>query len=126
GPAVVGWTAYLAGQVPLGERVVVVSNGEGAEFALALARTGHEVWLLEPGVAPRPAPYDYAGRRWQALTDSLTEAGVRVVGLVDAVQPTAGGVMLRYRNGHREMLPTDTVLVAGREAREVPVPTLVP
>src|SRR5262249_45278246 len=39
GPAVVGYAAYLAGQGPLGERVVVVSNGEGAEFAVALART---------------------------------------------------------------------------------------
>ena len=126
GPAVVGWTAYLAGQVTLGERVGVVSHGEGAEFALSLARTGHGVWLLEQGVAPHPAAYDYAGRRLQALTDYLAEAGVRVVGLVDVVQPTAGGVMLRYRNGHQEMLPIDTVLIAGRQASEVPVQDLVP
>ena len=63
GPAVVGWTAYLAGQATLGERVGVVSHGEGAEFALSLARTGHGVWLLEQGVALHPAAYDYAGRR---------------------------------------------------------------
>jgi hypothetical protein len=106
--------------------VVVVSNDEGAEFALSLARRGHGVWLLERGVAPRPAAYDYAGRRLQALTDFLTEAGVRVVGLVDAVLPTEGGVIVRYRNGHQEMLPTDTVLVAGRQASEVPVHALVP
>jgi len=123
---VVGYAAYLAGQGTLGERVVVVSNGEGAEFAVALARTGHNVWLLEQGVEPRPAAYDYAGRRCQALTDYLAEAGVRVVGLVDAVQPTAGGVMLCYRNGHRERLPTDTVLVAGRQASAEPTHALVP
>ena len=93
GPAVVGYAAYLAGQGTLGERVVVVSNGEGAEFAVALARTGHRVWLLERGVELRPAAYDYAGRRCQALTDYLAEAGVHIMGLVDAVQPTAGGVM---------------------------------
>jgi hypothetical protein len=56
----------------------------------------------------------------------LAEAGVHIMGLVDAVQPTAGGVMIGYRNGHRERLPTDTVLVAGRQAREEPVHTLVP
>ena len=126
GPAVVGWTAYLAGQATLGERVGVVSHGEGAEFALSLARTGHEVWLLEQGVAPRQAAYDYAGRRLQALTDALAEARVRIVGLVDTVHPTAGGVMVRYRNGHREILPIDTVLIAGRQASEVPVQDLVP
>jgi hypothetical protein len=126
GPAVIGYAAYLAGQGTLGERVVVVSNGEGAEFAVALARTGHRVWLLEQGVEPRPAAYDYAGRRCQALTDYLAEAGVHIVGLVDAVQPTEGGVMLGYRNGHRERLPTDTVLVAGRQASEEPMPALVP
>ena len=61
GPTVVGYAAYLAGQGTLGERVVVVSNGKGAEFVVALARTGH-----------------------------------------------------------RERLPTDTVLVAGRQASEEP------
>jgi len=126
GPAVVGYAAYLAGQGPLGERVVVVSNGEGAEFAVALARTGHQVWLLERGSEVRPAAYDYAGRRCQALTDYLAEAGVHILGLVDAVQPTAGGVLVCYRNGHRERLPTDTVLVAGRQASEMPGETLAP
>jgi NADPH-dependent 2,4-dienoyl-CoA reductase/sulfur reductase-like enzyme len=125
-PAVMGYAAYLAGQETLGERVVVVSNGEGAEFALSLARTGHRVWLLERGVELRPAAYDYAGRRCQALTDYLVEAGVHIMGLVDTVQPTAGGVMICYRNGHREGLPTDTILVAGRQASEEPVDTLVP
>ena len=52
--------------------------------------------------------------------------GVHIVGLVDAVQPTAGGVMLCYRNGHRERLPTDTVLVAGRQASDEPTHALVP
>jgi len=126
GPAVVGYAAYLAGQGPLGERVVVVSNGEGAEFAVALARTGHQVWLLERGSEVRPPAYDYAGRRCQALTDYLAEAGVHILGLVDAVQPTAGGVLVCYRNGHRERLPTDTVLVAGRQASEMPGETLAP
>jgi hypothetical protein len=126
GPAVVGYAAYLAGQGTFGERVVVVSHGEGAEFAVALARTGHRVWLLERGAELRPAGYDYAGRRCQALADYLAEAGVHIVGLVDAVQPTAGGVMLRYRNGHRERLPTDTVLVAGRQASAEPTHALVP
>jgi len=126
GPAVVGYAAYLAGQGTFGERVVVVSNGEGAEFAVALARTGHQVWLLERGSELRPAVYDYAGRRCQALADYLAEAGVHIVGLVDAVQPTEGGVLVCYRNGHRERLSTDTVLVAGRQASAVPVCTLVP
>jgi 2-enoate reductase len=126
GPTVVGYAAYLAGQGTIGERVAVVSNGEGAEFAVVLARTGHQVWLLERGSEVRPAAYDYAGRRCQALTDYLAEAGVHILGLVDAVQPTAGGVLVCYRNGHRERLPTDTVLVAGRQASEVPGETLAP
>ena len=126
GPTIVGYAAYLAGQGTLGERVVVVSNGEGAEFAVALARTGHRVWLLERGMELRPAVYDYAGRRCQALTDYLAEAGVHLVGLVDAVQPTAGGVIVCYRNGHREQLPTDTVFVAGRQASNGPTHALVP
>jgi Pyridine nucleotide-disulphide oxidoreductase len=126
GPTIVDAAAYLAGRGTLGERVVVVSNGEGAEFAVALARMGHRVWLLERGVALCPAVYDYAGRRCQALTDYLAEAGVHLVGLVDAVQPTAGGVIVCYRNGHREPLPTDTVFVAGRQARHGPTHALVP
>jgi len=126
GPTVIGYAAYLAGQGTLGERVVVVSNGEGAEFAVALARTGHRVWLLERGVELRPAAYDYTGRRCQALTDYLAEAGIHLVGLVDTVQPTEGGVIVCYRNGHREQLPTDTVFVAGRQASDAPTHALVP
>ena len=115
GLPVVSWPAYLAGQGPRGECVAVVSNGEGGGiWAVSLARTGYRVWLLERGATPQPAAYDYAGRRLQALTDALAEAGVGVVGLVDTVWPSAGGVTLGYRNGFCELLPVDAVLVAGR------------
>ena len=116
----------LSGRRPVvGERVVVVGHGEGAEFAVSLARQGHQVWLVEQGIEPRPAVYDYAGRM-QALRDYLAEAGVTIVGLAEAAKVADGEVQVRYRHGRTSALPADTVLVAGRQAGESYVGELAP
>jgi 2,4-dienoyl-CoA reductase-like NADH-dependent reductase (Old Yellow Enzyme family) len=122
---VIPFTAYLAGDTPLGERVVVVGHGEGAEFAVSLARRGHQVWLVERGVEPAAPAYDYAGRRIQALRDHLADAGVGFVGLAEGAAAVEGGVQIRYRNGRESTLVADAVLCAGRVAGP-PAADLVP
>jgi len=67
---------YLGGR-PIGERVVVDGGGEGAEFAVSLARGGHRVTLVEQMASLKTLPYAYGGpARLEALSDYLSAEAV--------------------------------------------------
>jgi 2-enoate reductase len=107
------FTAYLSGDA-LGRRVVVDGRGEGAEYAVSLARTGHEVTLVEASSKLEPTKYDYAVKRVDALEDYLQETGVRIFLRSRVVRAEPGRVTVEGRNGSLTVIEADSVLRAGR------------
>lgn len=121
GPALEGeivrpYSDYLLSK-RIGDRVVIDGRGEGAEFAVSLARGGHKVTLVESGLKLPPAPYDYAVKRVEALGDYLEDSGVQIM-LRSQVTAVAGNVVtIQARNGNETSVQADTLLIAGRTAR---------
>jgi 2,4-dienoyl-CoA reductase-like NADH-dependent reductase (Old Yellow Enzyme family) len=69
-PIAISFLDYLSGKT-IGKRVIVDGHGEGAEFAVSLARDGHRVMLVESSSRLEPTAYDYATKRVFALADYL-------------------------------------------------------
>lgn len=113
-PIVRSYVDYLAGK-PFGKKVVVDGNGEGAEFAVSLARGGAEVTLVEPAIKMQSLPYDYLGRRIDALRDFVPESGVRVMMASRIVAIDGQTVTVQHRGGMTTDILADDVLVAGRQ-----------
>jgi 2,4-dienoyl-CoA reductase-like NADH-dependent reductase (Old Yellow Enzyme family)/thioredoxin reductase len=113
GVSVCTYLDYLSGR-PIGNRVVVDGRGEGAEFAVSLARGGHEVTLVEASPRLLQTEYDYAGRRQEALHDYLAETGVSSYWSSHVVGINGRSVAVRGRSGRLSEITADTLLVAGR------------
>ena len=82
---------YLRGVADLGDRVAVISAGEGAEVAISIARSGRRVSLLETTPHFSAPVYDYGSRRSPALRDYVAEANVKVTrrARISAIEPGA-------------------------------------
>lgn len=129
GSVVRSFLDYLSGE-PLGRKVVVDGQREGAEYAVSLARSGHEVVLVEASRRLKPTSYDYSLKRADALEDYLRELSVDVrwnsrLGAVEGRRVT-----VEHRGGTKTAIEADTVLLtqrsvvrldAGRLRTRVPV-----
>jgi len=100
---------WLEGKA-FGGRVLVDGRGEGAEYAVSLARSGHEVTLVEPTRRLVPMPYDYAVKRIHAQVDYIAELGIRTVWGATLVSASGGKAVIAQRNGATSTLDVDTVL----------------
>lgn len=110
---VVTFRDYLRG-AKLGRRVLVDGHGEGAEFAVSLAREGHAVTLVEEASELKPTPYDYGLKRVFALVDYMAEEKVHVHWRSHLASVDGKIAHIQRRNGPVTKLKVDTVLVAGR------------
>jgi 2-enoate reductase len=103
---------FLNGKRP-GRRVLVDGHGEGAEFAVSLARGGHQVVLVEQSNRLQATAYDYARKRVFALVDYLADENVETHwdSRVKSVQHNKVEI-----ESERGVIVTDvdSVLVAGR------------
>ena len=110
-PRVVTLLQYLHGETEIGDRVIVWGGHEGAEAAVSLARQGKEVTILEESDDVADASFlKYVGRQL-LLKMYLDEEGVRVV-TGATVQEIGDGTVAYSRNGKREEMGFDTLLVA--------------
>ncbi len=117
GGALVDYRDYLLGNAKIGDRVVVVSAGEGGEVAISLARSGHKVSLLETTKSYSTPVYDYGGRRAPAIRDYAAEAKVDVMTRVRIVGMRNGTVTFASRAGEHT-IEADTIVVAGRHMQK--------
>jgi 2,4-dienoyl-CoA reductase-like NADH-dependent reductase (Old Yellow Enzyme family)/thioredoxin reductase len=106
---------YLTGEAEIGERVVVIGGNEGIEAACSLARTDHEVTVLEAGSDYADAFYlRYIGRQL-LIKKMLADDGVTVITGAQ-VQALEAGKVIAEVDGSTVEYPCDTVLTAlGRE-----------
>lgn len=121
-PIVLSFLDYLMGK-KIGERVIVDGHGEGAEFAVSLARSGHRVTLVEASAKLQPTVYDYATKRVFALADYLAEPAVETF-WQSRLAAIDGNLVHVSTNGSLTELETDTVLVAGRSSLRLSFETL--
>src|SRR5262249_21601470 len=103
---------FLDGRRP-GRRVLVDGHGEGAEFAVSLARGGHEVILVEQSGRLEPTAYDYARKRIFALADYLAEGNVETLWKSRVKSMQHNKVEIESEGGV-SMIEVDSMLVAGR------------
>ncbi len=132
-PMVVHYEEYLRGDATIGDSVVVVGGVEGAEVAVSLALQGKDVVLVEKTGDVTKAPYLLDPVRRQMLVEEyIPKAGVKLRLHQKVVEIGPGGVRTIDRDGRRETLVADSVVVScGRlpnehlkEALEGKVPEL--
>jgi 2,4-dienoyl-CoA reductase-like NADH-dependent reductase (Old Yellow Enzyme family)/thioredoxin reductase len=111
---------YMRGSSELGERVAVVSAGEGAEVAISIARSGRKVWLLETTRHFATPVYDYGSRRAPALRDYVAECGIEIVrrAKVSSVGPRE--VVYSSPRGASKALSVDSIVMSGRQLKSSP------
>jgi thioredoxin reductase len=102
----------LNGRRP-GRRVLVDGHGEGGEFAVSLARAGHQVILVEQSKRLEPTAYDYAKKRVFALADYLADEKVETRWQSRVKSVERNEVEIESVNGV-STVEVDSVLVAGR------------
>ncbi|MBN1315710.1 MAG: FAD-dependent oxidoreductase [Anaerolineales bacterium] len=108
---VIGLLDYLRGDVEIGDKVVVIGGHEGAETALSLARSGHEVALLEEGESIADAAYlKYVGRHL-LLVNMMEDANVGVMTGAKVKAINAKGVTI-IKDGLEIVVEADTVVTA--------------
>ncbi|MFI5394287.1 MAG: FAD-dependent oxidoreductase [Candidatus Binatia bacterium] len=119
-PIVHQYEDYLAGNVELGQRLVVIGAVEGAEIALSLARQKKEVTLIEKTGNLAKAPYLLDPSRIQMLTQEyLPQEGVRLRLHRKVIEINCGSVRIIDKHGAEEVLPADNViLTCGRLPNE--------
>lgn len=94
----------------IGKKVVMVGGGlVGTETALHLAKTGHEVMIVE--ALMRLAHESCGGYRFQ-LMEQIAKAGVASKIKTKCLEIRADGVLVADENGAEEFLPADTVIYA--------------
>ncbi len=97
--------------LPLGRRVSIVGGDIGAvELAHFLAGLGHRVTVLTPedSMAPEMA----IPARWRVMRE-LRRAKVELMTGVSPAQVTREGVRLNLPDGQSEIVPADSVVLAG-------------
>jgi pyruvate/2-oxoglutarate dehydrogenase complex dihydrolipoamide dehydrogenase (E3) component len=107
----------------------VDGHGEGAEFAVSLARGGHQVILVEQSKQLEATAYDYARKRLFALADYLADENVEILWGSQVKSVRHNKVAVESENGVT-MIEVDSVLVAGRTPRrlappDVRLPTII-
>jgi 2,4-dienoyl-CoA reductase-like NADH-dependent reductase (Old Yellow Enzyme family)/thioredoxin reductase len=111
GANVVTLLQYLRGETEMGDNVVVWGGHEGAEVAVSLARQGKKVTLLEESDSVADATFlKYVGRQL-LLKGYLDEEGVEIV-TGAAVEKIGDNIVSYTRNGKREEIGFDTLLLA--------------
>ena len=108
-PNVYHVTDLFKGNVPVGQKVVVVGGGmAGCEVGLALAWQGKEVAIVEmkPELA-KDAPYIH----WKHLLTKL-EKSTKTYCSTKVVAIEENGVRVVDQNGQEQLLEADTVLIA--------------
>ena len=97
--------------MPLGKRVVVIGGDlAGCELAEFLAARGRKVTVLEGGDQIAP---EVGLKRKAALTDNLDAGKVAVVTGVKYEEITPTGVTIVNKDGERQVVEADTVVIAG-------------
>jgi len=97
--------------MPLGKRVTVIGGDlAGCELALFLAERGRKVTILESGKKIAP---EIGMKRKGELVSSLDEEGVTVLTGVQYEEITPKGVVIATKEGERQVIETDTVILAG-------------
>jgi pyruvate/2-oxoglutarate dehydrogenase complex dihydrolipoamide dehydrogenase (E3) component len=96
--------------VTLGRRIVMVGGGlVGCETGLHLAKTGHEVTVVE--MLDRAANESYGMYR-EALLLEMERVGMSVLTGTKCLEIAATGVQVEHRDATREWLAADTVVFA--------------
>jgi 2,4-dienoyl-CoA reductase-like NADH-dependent reductase (Old Yellow Enzyme family) len=117
GPQAFRWLACR--WLPLGRRVSIVGGDLGAvELAHFLSERGREVTLLatDESAAPEMA----IPARWRVMRE-LRRAGVELLTGVSLAEITADGVRLAQADGQSELIPADTVVLAGEIAPDAEI-----
>ena len=114
-PIALSFLDYLRGG-KVGKRIVVDGHGEGAEFAVSLARSGHAVTLVESSAKLMPTVYDYALKRVFALADYLADSGVDTCWESRIAAIDGNVAQIAREDGRITRLEADNVLVAGRSS----------
>jgi 2,4-dienoyl-CoA reductase-like NADH-dependent reductase (Old Yellow Enzyme family)/thioredoxin reductase len=105
---------YLEEKTELGNRVVVLGGGYGAEISVSIARGGKQVTLIADG-GPETigvTPYDISGARYMMLQRFLAEAKVNVVTNAQVKELTDGGVEYVDQEDKLHTAEADSVILA--------------
>jgi NADPH-dependent 2,4-dienoyl-CoA reductase/sulfur reductase-like enzyme len=105
---------YLEEKPELGNRVVVLGGGYGAEISVSIARGGKQVTLIADG-GPETigvTPYDISGARYMMLQRFLAEAKVNVVTNAQVKELTDGGVEYVDQEDKLHTAEADSVILA--------------
>jgi 2,4-dienoyl-CoA reductase (NADPH2) len=97
--------------MPLGKRVTVIGGDlAGCELAVFLAERGRKVTILGSG---KKIALEIGMKRRGELVSSLNEEGVTVLAGVKYEEITPKGVAVATKEGERQVIETDTVILAG-------------
>jgi len=108
-PSRVRWLTKV--WMPLGQGVVVIGGDlAGCELAGFLAARGRKVTLLEGGEMIAP---EIGIKRRGELVGHLAEARVTVLTGVQCEEIMAKGVVIKPKDGERQVIVADTVILAG-------------
>jgi len=96
----------------IGQEVVIIGGGEGAELAVSIRREGKNATILEESAAIGVVPYLHDLMRGMLLARYIKEEGIQTLTNVKATNIVSGGVEYTNADGGKEKVKADTVIIA--------------
>lgn len=95
---------------PLGKKIVMIGGGlVGCETGVHLARTGHQVTVVDSLIR---LAHESCGRYRNSLMAELERQGIQGIVKSKCVEIRPNGVTIEHEDGCREDIPADTVVYA--------------
>ncbi|TYO98438.1 NADH:flavin oxidoreductase/NADH oxidase family protein [Geothermobacter ehrlichii] len=98
--------------VTLGQNVVIIGGGEGAELAVSIRREGKDVTILEEGDAVAVVPYMHDLMRGMLLSLYMKQEGVNSITKAKVNCITPDGVEYTDGEGAKQKIKADTIIIA--------------